>query len=71
MVVIHSCDVTTYAEMCLPSRSLETGCKTPLFHRCLARKYRKNSLIYSSMPGRVYGTVARQRVDQIRYIIFK
>jgi hypothetical protein len=26
------CDVTAYAEVCLPSNSLETGCITPLFH---------------------------------------
>jgi hypothetical protein len=27
--------------MCLPSRCLETGCITPLFHRCLARTTKK------------------------------
>jgi hypothetical protein len=30
-------DVNAYAEVCLPSRGLETGCVTPLFHRFLAR----------------------------------
>jgi hypothetical protein len=30
-------DVTAYAEMCLPSRFLETGCIIPLFHLCLAQ----------------------------------
>jgi hypothetical protein len=29
-------DVTAYAEVCLPSRCLETGCITPLFRRCSA-----------------------------------
>jgi hypothetical protein len=29
-------DVTDYAEMCLLSRCLETGCIIPLFHRCSA-----------------------------------
>jgi hypothetical protein len=30
-------DVTAYAELCLPSCYLETGCITPLFHRCSGR----------------------------------
>jgi hypothetical protein len=29
------CDVTAYAEVCLPSRCLETGCITPLFYCCV------------------------------------
>jgi hypothetical protein len=31
------CDVTAYAQVCLPSRCLETGCITPLFHCCVYR----------------------------------
>jgi hypothetical protein len=29
------CDVIAYAEMCLPSRCLETGCITTLFYCCV------------------------------------
>jgi hypothetical protein len=35
------CDVTAYAEVCLPYGNLETSCITPLFHRCLARTTQK------------------------------
>jgi hypothetical protein len=35
------CDVTAYAEVCLPSRCLETGCITLLFHCCSARTTEK------------------------------
>jgi hypothetical protein len=34
------CDVTAYAEVCLPSRCLETAYITPLFHRCSARTWK-------------------------------
>jgi hypothetical protein len=31
------CDITAYAEVCLLSRCLETGCINPLFHHCSAQ----------------------------------
>jgi hypothetical protein len=49
------CDDTAYAEVCLPSRCLETGCITPMFHCCVL--------------DRVYGAVAWQSIDQFRYNI--
>jgi hypothetical protein len=32
---VVSCDITTYAEVCLLSCCLETGCVTPLFYCCV------------------------------------
>jgi hypothetical protein len=49
------CDVTAYAEMCLPSRCLEAGRITPLLYCCV-----------QAMQG-VYWAVAWQCVDMSQY----
>jgi hypothetical protein len=77
------CDVTVYAEVCLPCRCLETGCITPLFHRCSRGRNGEHSLIYCrlldrenvyglfirnlSSPEIVYQPVASPRVDALHY----
>jgi hypothetical protein len=53
-----------YAEICLPSRFLEAGCITPLFHRCSRGRHRKHSLIYCCVMDHVYRAAAWQLVDQ-------
>jgi hypothetical protein len=55
VVSVLLCDVTAYAEVCLPSRCLETGCITPLFYCCVG-----------VMQG-AYRAVAWQCVDMSQY----
>jgi hypothetical protein len=53
-----------YAEFCLPSRSLETDCITPLFYCCLAQTtYKTQFPLYCCMLRSVYWTVAWQCFD--------
>jgi hypothetical protein len=50
------CDVTAYAEVCLPSHCLEVGCITPLFYCWVC-----------VMQG-VYRAVAWQCIDTSQYV---
>jgi hypothetical protein len=51
------CDVTAYAEVCLPRRCLETGCITPLF--CCVHVLLRNGCFCGStvLAWSKYGTV--------------
>jgi hypothetical protein len=47
------CDVSIYAEVCLPSRCVETGCKTAMFY------------CYVIIVHGVYGAVAWQCIQNV------
>jgi hypothetical protein len=52
------CDVTTYAEVCLPSRCLETGCITPLFYCCVRVLFSNGRFCGSTvLAWSKYGTI--------------
>jgi hypothetical protein len=63
------CDVTVYAEVCLSSRCLETGCITRCSTAARRGRHRKHSFIYCRLLDRVHVAVAWERADQICYNI--
>jgi hypothetical protein len=52
------CDVTAYAEVCSPSRCLETGCITPMLHCCVRISISNGGFRGSAvLAGSKYATV--------------